>query len=160
MHEFSSANRDLTLKEELFCVFAWCSLTRYWLECVPLRFSDLKSATMSLDVGLVVEANFASSGKWIRGEISHINSTNEGPTTFDIVFDGGDQELGVPMSRIRVPTNIGPASTGSGATAHECDEKPLQAPSEFVQVSCARHRSCKPLCFVTCSSLSMRRVML
>ena len=60
----------------------------------------------SLKRGSKVEANYGGRGKWYAGKIERTNSNG----TYDVTYDDGDKERGVPKDRIREVSK----RTGSG----------------------------------------------
>ena len=70
-------------------------------------------------VGEQIEGNFGGQGSWFPGKISFAN----GDGTYDIVYDDGDAEKGVPASLIRNPEEFDGDSQSTNSQA-----KPQQQP--------------------------------
>ena len=72
----------------------------------------------TLEVGTAVEADYAGKGNYYPGKINRVNGEggDPGDISYDILYDDGDRERGVPRSRIKVSGSGGgtSASTQSG----------------------------------------------
>ena len=66
-----------------------------------------KSSSSSFSKGDKVEANYAGKGKWYKGTIASKNSNG----TYDLLYEDGDKERGVPSDRIRA---VGGSQSGGG----------------------------------------------
>ena len=68
-----------------------------------------------LEVGTAVEANYAGKGNFYPGKINRINDADDPSSiTYDILYDDGDRERGVPRSRLKVIGGGGGGAGGGG----------------------------------------------
>ena len=68
-----------------------------------------------LEVGTAVEADYAGKGNYYPGKINRVNEDDDpSKVTYDVLYDDGDRERGVPRSRLRVAGSGGGGSSGAG----------------------------------------------
>ena len=63
------------------------------------------AAPATLVEAMVIEALFEGGEEWYAGMVSAIQADG----TYDIMYDDGDQEVGVPRGAIRLPGSGQPA---------------------------------------------------
>ena len=76
----------------------------------------------TLEVGTAVEADYAGKGNYYPGKINRVNGEggDPGDISYDILYDDGDRERGVPRSRIKVRGESTPQnSEAAGDTLQE-----------------------------------------
>lgn len=68
-------------------------------------YSQSTHQGLDLVVGTRVDVNWQGLGSWYTGSISAVNPATPGsPETYDIIYDDGDAESNVPISRIKIRT--------------------------------------------------------
>ena len=73
--------------------------------------------TKALAFGAAITANYQSSGQWFPGKVMGIREDG----TYDILYDDGDGESGVPRDRIRAEGEGVEESAASGAAVGSTD---------------------------------------
>ena len=75
----------------------------------------------TLEVGTAVEADYAGKGNYYPGKINRVNGEggDPGDISYDILYDDGDRERGVPRSRIKVPGSGGGTSAPKQAEGND-----------------------------------------
>ena len=67
--------------------------------CAPPGFSAKQRQCGGLGVGTIVEANWQAEGRWFPGRVAAVHTTDTCAVTFDVDYQDGDFEEGVPARR-------------------------------------------------------------
>ena len=77
--------------------FLYCLTFTFYL-LFRSRARDDSEADDEITIGTAVEADYKGKGKYFGGKVSRMRANG----TFDIDYDDGEKEMGVPKSAIRV----------------------------------------------------------
>mgnify|MGYP000462589631 CR=1 FL=1 len=105
----------------LLCLLIWC-----------LRIAgSTAGSSAKYPVGSRIEGNFAGNDEWFAGTVSQVHQ-NGGTTTYDIAYDDGDAENGIPEHFVR-PVQSSDTVQASSPVAAEATS-PAGGSGNFVDV--------------------------